>query len=62
MARGPLRIATGVVLRPPAPHPRVGTVDFALQAYLLFLQAANDAYVPTSGQVFPTASVYLLKK
>jgi hypothetical protein len=30
--------------------------------YLLFLQAASDGYVPTSGQVFPTDSVYALKK
>jgi hypothetical protein len=30
--------------------------------YLLFLQAANDGYVPTSGQGFPTDSVYALKK
>jgi hypothetical protein len=30
--------------------------------YLLFLRAKSDGYVPTSGQVFPTDSVYALKK
>jgi hypothetical protein len=30
--------------------------------YLLFLRVAGDGYVPTSGQVFPTDSVYELKR
>ena len=32
MARGPLRIATGMVLTPPVPRPMLGTLDFAVQA------------------------------
>lgn len=33
MARGPLRIATGMVLRPPVPRPPIGSLDFALQGF-----------------------------